>query len=129
MTRNPEIGNTCIWVRLNIWILTQETNTKFGSNVSDEMLPDTAKCQGCSFYRFWFLKGKKQLEWLTYPKLELNNGFTTAVLKALGKLPNVMERLHKLLTGFFKIYLHLLKTFLKFGQLLLLLWNRHFSIT
>ena len=67
-----------------------------------------------------FLK-EKQLEWLTYPKLGLNSGFIIAVLKALGKLPNVMERLHKLLTGFFKIYLHLLKTFLKFGQLLLLL--------
>ena len=33
----------------------------------------------------------------------LNSGFTLAILKASGKLPNVMKRLHNSLIGFAKI--------------------------
>ena len=33
-------------------------DTKFGTNVSNRMLLNTAKFQGYSFYRFWVIKGK-----------------------------------------------------------------------
>ena len=55
LTKNPEIGNTPIWVLPNIWRLRRVSDTKFGS---DEMLPNAAKCQVYSFYRFWVIKGK-----------------------------------------------------------------------
>ena len=57
LTRNPEIGNTPIWVFPNIW-RHRETITKFGKNVSNRMLRNVAKCQSFSFYRFWVIKGK-----------------------------------------------------------------------
>ena len=55
VTKNQEIGNTPIWVLPNIWRLRRVSDTKFGS---DEMLPNAAKCQVYSFYRFWVIKGK-----------------------------------------------------------------------
>ena len=58
LTKNPEIGNTPVWVLPNIWRLGQVRDTKFGTNVSNEMLLNAAKCQGYSFYRFWVIKGK-----------------------------------------------------------------------
>ena len=58
LTRNPEIGNTPVWVLSNIWRLGQVRNTKFGTNISNKMLLIPAKCQGYSFYRFWVIKGK-----------------------------------------------------------------------
>ena len=57
LTRNPEIGNTPVWVLPNIWRLGQVMDTKFGTNVSNRMLLNAAKCQGYSFYRFWVIKG------------------------------------------------------------------------
>ena len=50
--------NTTIWVLPNIWRLGLVRDTIFGTNVSNEMLLNTAKCQGYSFYRFWVIKGK-----------------------------------------------------------------------
>ena len=58
LTRNPEIGNTPVWVLPNIWRLGQVMDTKFGTNVSNRMLLNAAKFQGYSFYRFWVIKGK-----------------------------------------------------------------------
>ena len=58
LTRNPETGNTLIWVLPNIWRLRQVRNTKFGTNVSYKMLLNAAKCQGHSFYCFWAIKRK-----------------------------------------------------------------------
>ena len=58
LTRNPEIGNTPIWVLPNIWRLGWIRDTKFGTNISNEMLLNAAKCQGYSLYRFWVIKGK-----------------------------------------------------------------------
>ena len=58
MTRNPEIGNTPVWAFLNIWRLGQVRDTKFGTNVSNKMLLNAAKCQGYKFYRIWVIKGK-----------------------------------------------------------------------
>ena len=58
LTRNPEIGNTPVWVLPNIWRLGRVRDTKFGTNVSNKMLLNAAKCQGYSFYRFWVIKRK-----------------------------------------------------------------------
>ena len=58
LTRNPEIGNTPLWVLPNIWRLGQGMDTKFGRNVSNRMLLNVAKFQSFSFYRFWVIKGK-----------------------------------------------------------------------
>ena len=58
LTRNPEIGNTPVWVLPNIWRLEQAMDTKFGTKVSDRMLLNAAKFQGYSFYRFSVIKGK-----------------------------------------------------------------------
>ena len=58
LTRNPEIGNTPTWVLLNIWRLGRGRDTRVGTNVSNEMFLNVAKCQGYSFYRFWVIKGK-----------------------------------------------------------------------
>ena len=58
LTRNPEIGNTAVWVLPNIWRLVWIMDTNFGTNVSNRTLLNAAKFQGCSFYRFWVIKGK-----------------------------------------------------------------------
>ena len=58
LTINPEIGNTSVWVLTNIWRLGQVRDTKFGTNAFNKMLPNTAKCQGYSFYGFRVIKGK-----------------------------------------------------------------------
>ena len=64
LTRNPEIGNTPIWVLSNIWRLGQVMDTKLGMNVSNRMLLKAAKCQGYSFYLFWVIKGKPTRRWV-----------------------------------------------------------------
>ena len=58
LTRNPEIGNTHVWVFPNIWRLGWVMDTTFGTNVSNRMLLNAAEFQGYSFYRFWIIKGK-----------------------------------------------------------------------
>ena len=60
LTRNPEIGNTPVWVLPNIWRLGRVRDTKFGMNVSNKKLLNAAKCHGYSFYRSWVTKGKQQ---------------------------------------------------------------------
>ena len=52
LTRNWEIRNTPVWVLTNIWRLGQVRDTKLGTDVSNEKLLNTAKCQGYSFYCF-----------------------------------------------------------------------------
>ena len=52
LTRNPEIGNTPIWDLINIWKLGRVTDTKFRTNVSNEILLNAAKCQAYNFYFF-----------------------------------------------------------------------------
>ena len=48
-----------IWVLPNIWRLGQVGDTKFlNINVSNKILLNAAKFQGCSFYHFWVIKGK-----------------------------------------------------------------------
>ena len=58
LTRNPEIGNTLIWVLPNTWRLGRIMDTKIGTILSDRILLNAAKIQGYSFYRFWVIKGK-----------------------------------------------------------------------
>ena len=58
LTRNPEIGNTPVWVLPNTRRLGLVRNAKFGANVSTKMLLNPAKYQGYSFYRFWVIKEK-----------------------------------------------------------------------
>ena len=58
LTRILEIGNTTVWVLPNIRRLGWVRDTKFGRNVSNEMLLNAAECQGYSFYRFWVIKEK-----------------------------------------------------------------------
>ena len=58
LTRNPEIENTPVWVLPSIWRLGWVKDTKFGTNVSNKMLLNVAKCQGYSSYRFWIIEGK-----------------------------------------------------------------------
>ena len=47
--RNLQIGSTPVWVLLNIWRLGQDRNTKFGTNLSNKLLLNTAKCQSYSY--------------------------------------------------------------------------------
>ena len=58
LTRNPEIRNTLVWISPNILKPGRVRDTRFGNNVSNEMLLNTAKCQGYSLYGFWVIKGK-----------------------------------------------------------------------
>ena len=46
LTRNPEIGNTLVYVLPNIWRLGQVRVTKFGTNLSNKMSLNAAKCKG-----------------------------------------------------------------------------------
>ena len=43
LTRNPEIGNTLVWVLLNIWRLGRVMGTKFGTIFSNRMLLNAVK--------------------------------------------------------------------------------------
>ena len=52
LTRNPEIGNTPVWVLPYIWRLGQVMDAKFGTNVFIKILLNAAKFQGYSSYRF-----------------------------------------------------------------------------
>ena len=53
--RNPEIGKTLVEVLPNIWRLGR---VNFGTNVSNKILLNSAKCQGYSFYHFRVIKEK-----------------------------------------------------------------------
>ena len=55
LTRNPEMGNTHVWVLPNIWRLGWVMDTKLGTNVSNRMLLNAVKFQGYSFYHFQLL--------------------------------------------------------------------------
>ena len=57
LTRNRKSDITLVWVLPNIWRLGR-VKDKFGMNASNEILPNAAKYQGYSFYRFWVIKGK-----------------------------------------------------------------------
>ena len=52
LTRNLEIRNTAVSVLLNIWGVGRVKDSKFSTNVSNDMLLNAAKCQHYSFYHF-----------------------------------------------------------------------------
>ena len=54
------IRNTPVWVLPDTWGLGRVMDTKFGTNVSNEMLLNAEKSQGYSFYRFWLLGWAKK---------------------------------------------------------------------
>ena len=61
----PEIRKSetpLVWVLPNTRRLGLVRDTKFGMNVSNEMLLNDAKCQGYNFYCFWVIKGKPKGE-------------------------------------------------------------------
>ena len=62
LTRNLEIRNTHIWVLPNIWRLAWVRDTTFGTDVSNKILLNAAKCQGYGFYRFRVIKEKPKGE-------------------------------------------------------------------
>ena len=62
LIRNLEIGNTHIQVWPNLWRLKQVRDTNFGTNVSNQMLLNSAKCECYIFHRFWVIKGKPTRE-------------------------------------------------------------------
>ena len=63
LTRNPEIGNSPVWLLPNIWRLGEVMGTKFGANVFNGILLNTTKFQGYSFYRSWVIKVKPTGGW------------------------------------------------------------------
>ena len=58
LTRNRKIRITPVWVLPNIWRLGQVRDSKFSTNISNEMSLNAVKCQCYSFFRFWVIKGK-----------------------------------------------------------------------
>ena len=56
LIRNPEIGNTPVWVFPNIWRLGWVMDTKFDTNISNRMLLNAAKFQVHSFTVFGLLR-------------------------------------------------------------------------
>ena len=58
LTRNPETGNTPVWVLPDIWRLVWVGNIKFVTNVSNNILLNAKKCQGYCFCLFLVIKGK-----------------------------------------------------------------------
>ena len=62
LTRNPEIRNTAVLVLPDICRVGWIKDTKFGTNIFNEMLVNAAKCQGDCFYRVWVIKGKSARE-------------------------------------------------------------------
>ena len=88
LPRNPEIGNTPVWVWVKIWRLGRARNTKCCTNVSIKMLLNAAKCQSYSFYRFWVNKGKLtggggvnrwKLIWIKFNFLTFKTGWNFCV--------------------------------------------------
>ena len=86
LSRNPKIGNIPVWVLSNIWRLGQVRDTKFGTNVSNKMLLNTSKCQGYSFYRFWFIKRKPKGGRYNYSPAQISVKYWVLVKILFGKI-------------------------------------------
>ena len=90
LTRNPEFGNTPVWILPNIWRLGQVTDTEFGTIVCNKMIVNAAKCQVYSFYRFWVIKGKPTVVKIT-PTRTLRNYPVHLVFKWIKELKVLKE--------------------------------------
>ena len=51
LTRNTEIRNTLAWVLANTWSQRRVRDSKFGTDVSNEMFLNAAKYQSYRFHR------------------------------------------------------------------------------
>ena len=58
LTKYSDVGNIHVLILPNIWRLAQVRNTRFVTNIYNEMLLNAAKYHVYSFYRFWVVKGK-----------------------------------------------------------------------
>ena len=58
LTKYLDVGNIHVLILPNIWRLAQVRNTRFVTNIYNEMLLNAAKYHVYSFYRFWVVKGK-----------------------------------------------------------------------
>ena len=67
LIKNPEIGNTPVWVLTNIWRLGWFKNTKCDMKVCKKMLLNASKSQGYRFYRLCVIKGKPTGEGVKLP--------------------------------------------------------------
>ena len=114
-----EIRNTPIWVLPNIWRLGQIRDTKVGTNTSNKMLMNTAKCQGYSIYIFWVVKAKPTgVGWegglkLTSPRLGLKRKF---IFPMFQHKCYTWKKSCSWDTGFFIINIIINKTRLKLGK-------------
>ena len=75
LTRNHKIRNTRVWVLPSILRLGQVRDTKFGTNVSNEMLLNAAKCYCYNFYCFELLRDNQSYHYDPHPdksKLSVN---------------------------------------------------------
>ena len=77
LLRNPEIGNTAVWISPNVWRLGQARDTKFGTHVPNELLVNDAKCQGYSCYHFRVNK-RKATGWIKLLPLPPTHTYTHA---------------------------------------------------
>ena len=83
LNRNSGSGNTSVWVLLKIWRLGRVRDTKFGTNFSDKMLLNAARCQGNSFKSFWVNKGNPTggVKLPLFPQIRVNQVVTLKILK------------------------------------------------
>ena len=74
LTRNPEIGNTPVWVLPNIWRLGQVRETKFSKNTPNEFYWMLQNATVTAFTCFWVIKRKpKGGDKITPPRLGLKS--------------------------------------------------------
>ena len=129
LTRNPEIGNTPVWVLPNTCRLGQVMDTKFGTSVAHKILLKAAKFQGYSSSCFWVIKGKptgRGGKITPHPPPRL--GLSTNPTKWSNSLKIVWECLTILwgwrLNGY---EYEIIQTQDLFFQVTMVLWNQPFS--
>ena len=90
MIRDPEIGNTPVWVLPNIWRLGWVMNAKFGTNVPNRMLLNAAKFQG---YR-WGGGGGGVISThtQTHTLIRVNKGYSQSAVTCLKLTIETLER-------------------------------------
>ena len=99
-TRNPEIGKTLARLLPNIWRLGWVKNTKFGRNVSNKMLLNSAKCQGYSFYRVWVINGETTGGKITPPPTRLG---LSDIQRSMNMLLDTRFHIWLIMTLYYKI--------------------------
>ena len=80
-TRNPEFGNTPVWVLPNIWRLGQVGNTKVGTNFSNKLLRNAANATVTAFSVSELLRviNYKLNTAFHFPKIHIFETFMTSI--------------------------------------------------